>query len=113
MVGGSGDWLFEIAGNSSYSCHFGSTCTVDAFVYPSSNWSMRCSAGWGSCPNLRQDPTLLLYGYNGLWVATNFKREIQIESVSANEISVTVRVSWNKGSINREFKVKTHLFNWI
>ena len=39
--------------------------------------------------------------------------EVKIESINANEVAVTVRVSWTKGVVTREFKVKTLLFNWI
>ncbi|MFH0804418.1 MAG: hypothetical protein V1896_02365, partial [Candidatus Zambryskibacteria bacterium] len=71
------------------------------------------TGGWGSCTQyLKQDPDTFLYSY-GSGNTTNFKREIQIETVNADEIAVIVQVSWKKGLITREFKVKTLLFNWI
>ncbi len=107
------NWLLDISSNSGDPCYFGSTCIVDVFVYPNSGWANRCGGSFGSCPNLRQDPNTNLYGYNGSWSETNLKREIQIESINANEISITVRVSWTRGITNKEFKIKTHLLNWI
>jgi len=105
----SNTWLFGISANVADPCYFGKVCQVDAvstsFVY--------CGVSWGSCPVLRQSPSTFLYSYDVSSPATNFKREIQIESISATEIAVTVRISWTKGVSTREFKAKTHLFNWI
>lgn len=99
---GTGDWLDGITS----ACPFGRTCTVDATDFAIVN----CGAAWGSCTqNLKQDLSTFRYGYNSSWSGTAFKREIQIESINTNEISITVEVSWNGG----KFKVKTHLFNWI
>lgn len=88
-------------------CPFNQVCRADAV----SN-SLTFCGGWDSCPTLTQDPDTFLYGY-GFSNNTNFKREIMIESVSADEISVTVRIKWTKGVVPYEFKVKTNLFNII
>jgi len=118
---GSGHWLRGIAeaDDASNPCYFGKTCRVDA-TQAGGTYIFLCPGSWGSCPMLNQDMadsgnTAYMYGYGsgGLWRTTNFKREIQIESINANEIAVTVRVSWTKGVINKEFKAKTHLFNLI
>ena len=107
--GSPNSWLFGIAQEATDNCYFGKICRADV-----SNMSLAyCGNAWGSCENLRQHPTEFRYGYDSGWPVTNFKREIQIESVNANEITVTVRVSWTKGLISQEFKAKTHLFNWI
>ena len=103
---GSGNWLDGIVGVSD--CSIGGICKVDAYA------ADKIQSCVTNCENLRQNQTTFLYGYDGSWVATNFKREIQIESINANEISVTVRISWTKGSLPPfVFKAKTHLFNWI
>jgi len=109
---GTGDWLADIARVSTDPCYPGKTCRADA-TGPGGVFLTSCSGGWGSCPNLNQNATTFLYGYDGSWPVTNFKREIQIESINSNEVSVTVRITWTKGLITREFKVKEHLFNWI
>lgn len=99
-------WLEGIT-QGTPSCPFNRICTFDATDFSE---IVDCGTTWGSCTqNLREDPVSHLYGYDSSWVATGFKREIQIESVSAYEIMVTVKISWS----GKEFKVKTHLFNWI
>jgi prepilin-type N-terminal cleavage/methylation domain-containing protein len=108
-------WLAGIAENSGDPCYFGKVCRADAYAANSLVW---CGDNFGSCPVLNQDLNQgslhpYLYGYDSSWTATNFKREIQIESINANEISITVRVSWTKGILPLEFKAKTLLFNWI
>ncbi len=100
----SATWLDGITS----SCPFNNICSVDATNLSISN----CGASWGSCSNLRQNGSTNLYNYS-TGPTTNFKREIQIESVSSNEIMVTVQVTWSKGGISRSFKAKTHLFNWV
>lgn len=108
--GGTNNWLSGIAGVAGDPCYFGKTCRADA-TGPSSIYLYSCSGGWDSCSYLSQNQTTYIYAYSG--TVSNFRREIQIESVNVNEIMVTVRVSWKKGLINKEFKIKTHLFNWI
>lgn len=103
------NWLNGISADPSEPCYFGKTCKVDAFT----NTMSACSGSWDSCEVLRQNPTTFLHGYDGSWPTSSFKREIQIEQVNANEVTVTVRVSWNKGLLSREFRAKTLLFNWI
>ena len=101
-------WLDDITDASD--CPFGSVCKVDARA---TDKIQICGVNWGDCPVLKQDSTTFLFNYTS-GNDTNFKREIQIESINANEIAVIVRISWTKGSlITREFKVKTILTNWI
>src|SRR3989344_3216228 len=99
-------WLYGIAENSGDDCYFGNTCLVDATSV--SDPFKPFSDSW-----LRQDATTFLYSYDGGDPATNFKREVQIESINVDEVSVTVRIVWKNGLITREFKVKALLFNWI
>lgn len=113
LYGGVSNWLTGITLDSPIpargQCHVGETCTFDSF----NNNISACSGSWGSCPVLRQDPNTFIYGYNGAWPATKFRREMQIESISATEVSLTVRISWTHGALNREFKTKTILTDWL
>ncbi len=112
LNGGTNTWLTGISevGNG---CYFGNVCMVSPTSYDFDGEAfVSCGMSWNSCPNLQQDGQYL-YSYGFSFTPTNLKREIMIESISADEISVTVRVSWTKGLISKEFKVKTHLFNWI
>lgn len=118
---GSGNWLYNITqGTSPYFCPFTTasvknTCTIDATA---ANKISSCGAvDWGNCPNLKQDTSTLLYNHLS-GNETGIKREIQIENVAVDsnnnpvEIAVTIRIAWKKGLLDKEFKVKTHLFNW-
>ncbi|MEK7062405.1 MAG: prepilin-type N-terminal cleavage/methylation domain-containing protein [Patescibacteria group bacterium] len=91
-------------------CAPGNTCVVDASAYSLSN--LGCS-GWNSCPYLRQDPSAYLYGYNGSWTQTVFRREVQIENVAVDEINISVQVSWTHGAATRSFKTKAVLMKWF
>lgn len=102
------NWLAGVSELSTDPCSFGKICRADVVPFSLT----RCGDDWDSCPNLNYDSNSSLYTYAS-GSGTNFKREIQIESVSSTEVSITVRVSWKKGLINREFKIKTHLFNWV
>ena len=111
---GTTNWLTGITSNASDNCYFGKVCSIDASSYNFvSLGSTYCGSSWGSCQNLRQNQTDFRYGYNIAWANTNFKREVMLESVNGDEISMTVRITWTKGMITKEFKVKTHLFKWI
>lgn len=107
----SNTWLYGIAENSGDDCYFGKVCQVDASaqIPPSLAY---CGNDWGDCPYLKQNQDTFLYGYASGY-DTNFKREVKIELVDTHEVAIIVRISWKKGLIEREFKVKTLLFNWI
>jgi len=102
-------WLEGITHLSSDPCYFGSVCYADTLGAAP---LVRCPAGAGSCPILRQDPETGFYGYDADWIETPFRREISISSINANEISILVAVDWSKGIINRQFRVRENILNW-
>lgn len=102
------NWLNGIAENSDDPCYFGEACTVSPIEETNAT---RCSAP-GSCPVLHQDTATGFFGYNSSWPESIFRREIELSSVNANEISVTVTVYWSKGILNRQFKVRENILNW-
>ncbi len=66
----------------------------------------------GSCP------ALLYNASTGLFTTTSgnaspFRREVTIQSVSADEISVRVRIFWTSQNIPRTFEIRENLLNWI
>ena len=103
------DWLTGIAVNVSDPCYFGNACTVDPVT---TNLPIRCSGGLGNCPLLRQEVATGFFGYNALWPATLFKREIVLTRINADEILVSVTIDWSKGLATRQFKAKENLLNW-
>ena len=103
-------WLTSISNQASDPCYFGKTCTIDGTTGTSG--IQTCSGGFGSCQYLRQDTVTSLFGYNSGWPVSRFKREVQIQSVSANEVVITVSLSWlAKGSTKTLLERET-LFNW-
>ena len=115
--GSSVSWLDGITTGAG-SCPVGNVCRIDANV-ALANSIVNCGSVWDSCPeNLRQDssgasPTYK-YGHNAGWNVTNFKREIKFEAINADEIAMIVQITWTKGAIiTKQFKIRTHLLNWL
>ncbi|MEK7635315.1 MAG: type II secretion system protein [Patescibacteria group bacterium] len=106
------DWLSGITS----ACPFGRVCSVSAGTSGFTITDCGASFDNNSCPVLNQDTTTFVYNHDAVSasnVATNFKREIQFESINPDEISITVRITWSKGLIDNKFEVKTLLLNWI
>ncbi len=109
-------WLNRLAEDSSDPCWFGNVCRVDPYQYSISsvNAIVFCGTSSGSCPVLNQSisgSTTGLFGYTAGWPASRFKREIQFEQITANQIYITVTVTWNMGTVPQTFQVKQLLFN--
>lgn len=102
-------WLEGIAADSSDPCYFGKTCRVDA-VDPVMNPLTTCTSG--TCPVLRQDQVNGFYGYTSGWRPTQFTRNISLTQLNENEVSILVRVTWSKGLVNREFRVRENILDW-
>jgi len=105
--GAAQNWLTGLSAQASDPCYFGKTCMIDV---PLKNVSS-CPGSWGTCPVLLQDPVSGLFGYTAGWTATRFKREVQFRSISANEVMVTVSMSWTSGSFSKTVNVTEDLFN--
>ncbi len=110
-------WLSGIAESSSNVCfdttNNGKSCTVDVL----NNTLTACS---GTCPVIRQNTAGdNSYGYTGSWTSTIFRRSVQITPIypagcinDCSEVSVLVTMTWSKGLVNRQFKIRENLFNW-
>jgi type II secretory pathway pseudopilin PulG len=118
LLGGSSNWLSGITSpNATFpswgSCAVGSVCTVDVY----NNIISACSGSWGTCLPLKQNsssqPAAYIYGYNAGWTVTPYTREIQIESISADQISLSVKITWTHAGVTKTFKTKTLLTNWF
>ena len=102
-------WLRGLAEVEEDPCYFGQACLVDPV---NSTSAERCELGVGQCPVLRQDDDTGFFGYDAGWLPTIFTREITLSSVSEDEVTITVRVTWNKGIIPRSFVAKENIMNW-
>lgn len=100
----AGGWLTGIA-NSGNPCVFGNACRVDAV----NNTVTSCGAP-GSCPKLKLNDNGF-YSYD-TGADSPFTREITLTQVSVNEVTVTSKVTWKKGVLDREFRAVDHIMNW-
>jgi prepilin-type N-terminal cleavage/methylation domain-containing protein len=111
-------WLTGIAAIATDPCFPGKSCIVDA-VKSQTNPPTACSGGISlPCPYLRQDlttgsTTYGMYGYTSTgpnpWTLTKFNRQIQIQTVSVNEVAVTVTMKWGNG---KTFVARESMFDW-
>ena len=104
IAGASTGWLSGMS-DVGDPCYFGNTCRVDG----STGIFTNCGGSFGSCPNIGQDSTTGRYGY--AYTATNFKREIQFESVNTNEVKIHMNISWVSRGVSRSFQVTESMFN--
>jgi prepilin-type N-terminal cleavage/methylation domain-containing protein len=101
------NWLAGLATSGS-ACEFGKTCTIDAPL----GLVTSCSGGFGTCPYIRQDTGSGLFGYTPGWPQTEFQREIQFQSVTADqEVLVKIKISWTVNGIDRSFQITESLLN--
>ena len=89
-------------------CDFGKTCRIDS---PAKTITA-CAGAFGSCVVIRRDSNTGLWGYNGAYTATVFRREIQFSNIFADrEVLATIRISWTNREQNYSFQVTESLFN--
>jgi prepilin-type N-terminal cleavage/methylation domain-containing protein len=101
------NWLSSISFFSSDPCYFGNVCEIDS---PQKKMTF-CGTNFGSCPVLNEDTVSGLFGYNGNWTPAKFKREIQLQKITSDEIVIVVRVSWGSGLSAKVIQVQETLFN--
>lgn len=104
------NWLYGLAESGADPCFTGKICRIDSFLKNVSS----CPGASGSCPFLNQavsSPYTGLFGYTGGWPASRFKREIQFQILGANEVYVTVTITWTQALATQTFQVKQLLYN--
>ncbi len=103
------NWLNGMSAVPADPCYFGKTCIIDSPL----KTMTACPGGFGTCSVLRQNSTTKLYGYSTSagWIETKFRREIQFEQVTAEEVVVVVRVSWNSGPFGKTITVRQSVFD--
>ena len=99
------DWLYGLD-----PCFSGNGCYFNPAF---DNAPKACPAP--GCPVVRRhdDTSFFSYGYGSgnYWTDTIFIREVSLEWVNSNEISVLVTVDWSKGAVNRQFKARENIFD--
>ncbi len=114
ISGTNTNWLALLSAGAGDPCYFGKTCTIDSPL----KVATACSGGFGTCPKINQNTAttsasfgLMGYTVGAGWTTTNFRREIQFQSVSADEVKVTISISWLAGVTTKSFQVTETLFN--
>lgn len=105
--GASRDWLYGMSEQASDPCYFGKNCIIDSHTRA----IVACSGANTTCSNLRMDPSTKYWGYNAGYGQTIFKRAISFQSVSSDEIAVTIWVSWTEGASTKSFQVTENIFD--
>jgi len=81
-------------------------CRIDAFV--PSPVIKTCSSG--TCPPLQQDDAGRYQYSDGS--DTRFTRSFSIEDTDADEVKVTMTVTWQQGSRTHTFEAVNYIANW-
>ncbi len=107
------NWLAGLSNVSTDPCYFGKVCKLDSPLKTVSSCGSAAvtSSPPGLCPNINQDPTTGLFGYTSGWTPTSFKREIQFQQISANEVTVVISMSWTNRTTAQSFQAIETLFN--
>ena len=113
VSGTSTNWLTYLVINtdgSSGPCDFGKTCTIDSLQKKVTECPL---GGFNMCPNLNIYTPDLIYSQNTgqSYAPTNFKRALEFESISANEVLLTIWVSWISNGVNMSAQFTELLFN--
>ena len=65
------------------------------------------------CPTLDFNSSTGFYSHNDLnGDASIFSRAVSIQAINANEIIISVTISWSTGTFSRSFSVKENILNW-
>ena len=65
------------------------------------------------CDALDYNSSTGFYRYNDSNAkVSSFIRSISINTINANEVSVSVKISWSAGKFNRKFSVRENILNW-
>ncbi len=93
------------------------TCTIETLS--NTNVAARVQPCSGStCLLSRFNSSFSVYGYNSTWAQTIFERKIRVTpqtggvNPNADEVLVTVIVSWTQKNVPYSITLKDHLFNW-
>jgi prepilin-type N-terminal cleavage/methylation domain-containing protein len=108
LNGSSIDWLAGMSGAAGDPCFFGKVCRIDS---PAKTITY-CGMTLNSCPNLNQNSISKVYSYTtgAGWTTSNFKREIQFQLVTPDEVIVLMTVSWTNRGVTQSFQVTESFF---
>lgn len=88
----------------------GKTCAIDM----TSHTHKVC--GGGNCDPLNFNTDTALYNNNNIGgnnIASIYTREVTIESINADEISINVNLTWTSKARTRTFSIRENIYNWL
>jgi len=100
---------------SSCGLELGCPFDISSVLNSSDTWQMNACLGDDECGTLFFNETFSGGGFYTLNPTSNktpFKRVVFVKSVSENEISVTSKVSWLQGSIEKSISMNASMFDW-
>ncbi len=108
-------WLSGLSAIPSDPCYFGKICRIDSFVGGSAS-IVDCSVDGSVCQNLRKNTnsgssTFGLFGYDGTWTQSSFRRDIWFTQNSFDDVLVTIRMTWTSRGVPKSFQVTELLMN--
>lgn len=108
LNGSSINWLAGLSGAAADPCFFGKVCRIDS----PAKTIMYCGMSLNTCPNLNQNTTTKIYSYTSGagWVTSNFKREVQFQQISADEVVALMTISWSNRGVTQSFQVTESFF---
>jgi prepilin-type N-terminal cleavage/methylation domain-containing protein len=109
-LAGNPGWLNSLDGTGGLPNCIDATCTID---FP--HFKAAACPGPDACPVLLIDTNGLYNQQPGNGNPSIYTRAVTIKSVAGrpDEIDVEVKVSWRTGTIERQFTISDHLFNWL
>lgn len=107
-LAGNASWLTGLDGTGGAPNCIDATCTID---FP--NFKTTACAGPLLCPALLIDANGLYNQQSGS--PSIYTRAFSVKTVAGrpDEVDVEVRVSWRTGTIERQFTISDHIFNWL
>lgn len=73
-----------------------------------------CSSG--SCDALNFNTDTALYNNNALGgdnIASIYTREVTLEQINADEVSINVNLTWSSKGRTRTFNIRENIYNWL
>ena len=108
---GCRSWLASVDGTSGSTASYANCFTANGcMVDPTQNTVNACAAS--GCTPLYLSNTYI-YNQAASGAATRFTRKVTLQSVSATEVAVTVKVTWITEHTSYTVTVTEHLNNWL
>lgn len=84
----------------------------ELFTVDTTDGTMSLCPG-GGCAVLNYNDLTGFYGHTDLSGSPSiFTRSVSVQTINANEVIISVTISWSAGTFSRSFSVKENILNW-